>query len=744
MNQTLYDDPQAQEQFSVESTPGERTVTLIVEGARCAGCLQKIERSLRAVPGVRRATVDHGTHRALVAWDVGSARLSEMIEAVKAAGYGASPFDPRRLPAIDLAARRKALWQLFVAGFGAMQVMMYAFPAYLDEGAGTLSREAESLMRWASLVLTAPVLLFSCGSFFGGAWRELRDLRPGMNTPIALGIGAGFVASTWATLTGEGAVYFDSIAMLVFLLLGARYLELIVRGRAARALDRLARWSPDFALRLKGGTQQRVPAHALVAGDLVAVPAGERVPADGVVEKGASTVDESLLTGEPLPLAKAPGSPLIAGTLNLEQPLEMRVERAGKETRAAALARLVERAAASKPRLVAAADRIAHALTWIVLAAALAAGLLAGNGWVAVAVLVATCPCALALAAPIALTQTAGELLALGAALTRSSALETLAAATDVVLDKTGTLTSGSFRISRVRVLGDANESECMALARCLESTSRHPIARAFDGASGSVANEIRNYPGQGIEGIVDGRRVRIGTEAFCSELAGTLAHASAAGTTACLADERGWMAEFALEDAPRAEAGAMVAALKRAGLEIHILSGDRPGAVSSMSKALGIANATGAALPQDKLDYVECLQREGRVVAMIGDGLNDAPVLARADVSFAMGGGADAAQRRADVVLLGDGLAAIPEAFARARRAMRVVRQNFAWALAYNALALPLAATGYIGPWEAAVGMAASSCIVVLNALRAGGPLRKDTWKASTSSSPSPSPSYS
>ena len=341
----VYDDPAAQRQFVAAAgdarCPGAREATLILDRIRCAACLWLNERALRRIPGVLRADINYTTQRAQVAWDPARTRLSAIIEAVRAIGYDAYPYDPQRQSALERGARRKALWQLFVAGFGAMQVMMYAFPAYLDGGAGTLSRETESLMRWASLLLTAPVLAFSCGPFFSGAWRELQRLRPGMDTPISLGIAAGFAASAWATLRGTGEVYFDSIAMLVFLLLGARYLELAARQRAARSLDRLARWAPSTVFRMENGSARKIQAHEISRGDRILVPAGDRVPADGIVEQGASSVDESLLTGEPVPLAKGPGSALAAGTLNLEQALVMRVARAGAETRAAAIARLV-------------------------------------------------------------------------------------------------------------------------------------------------------------------------------------------------------------------------------------------------------------------------------------------------------------------------------------------------------------------------------------------------------------------
>jgi len=744
------DDPAAQSQFSAATGPGERSATLILDRIRCPACLWLNERALRRIPGVLRADVNYATQRAQVAWDPARCRLSAIIGAIRAIGYDAFPYDPRRQTAFDRAARRTALWQLFVAGFGAMQVMMYAFPAYVDEGVGALSRDAEGLMRWASLLLTAPVIAFSCGPFFASAWRELRRLRPGMDTPIAIGIGAGFAASAWATVNGSGAVYFDSIAMLAFLLLGARYLELAARQRAARSLDRLYRWAPSFALRLEGGVQRQVPIHELAPGDRIVVPAGDRLPADGVVLEGCSAADESLLTGEPVPLAKSPGSAVCAGTLNLEQRLVVRVERAGAQTRAAAIARLVERAAASRPRLVAAADRIAHALTYVVLAAAVLAGLIHADFWVAIAVLVAACPCALALASPVALTSAAGRLLARGVAMTRAGALESLAAATDVVLDKTGTLTEGRFEIARVQLLGTVPAGECLALAAGLEASSRHPLARAFAGGEAARVEDPVVAPGRGVAARVAGRQVRIGRQDYCAELTGSRhgAEATEAGRTPVfLADESGWLAVFELEDVLRADAAEAVEQLRRAGLRVHLLSGDQAAVVAAAAQRLGISAAKGGATPQEKFAYVERLQSEGRVVAMVGDGLNDTPVLARADVSIAMGAGADAAQLQADFVLLSDSLRELPRTLGLARRTLRIVRQNFGWALAYNAVALPFAAAGLIGPWQAAVGMAASSFVVVLNAMRVGA-LREGAagkpWKASTSSSPSPSPSYS
>ena len=362
-----YDDPLAQKEFVAASGENLREAALILDRIRCAACLWLSEQWLRQVPGVLRVEINYATHRAHLAWDARRVKLSEILEAIRAIGYDAYPYDPRRQDELERRERRSALWRLFVAGFGAMQVMMYAFPAYLDAGAGTLSAASEQLMRWASLALTTPVMLFSCRPFFAAAWSELRRRRIGLDTPIALGLAAGFGASAWATFAGRGEVYFDSITMLVFLLLGARFIEASARRRAARELDHLSRWMPSFALRLRdpadAASVERVPAHRLAAGERVLVPAGERVPADGVVERGDSSADESLLTGESRPVAKVAGAALVGGSVNLEQPLVMRVTRAGAETQAAAIPRLVERAASGKPRLVERADCLAPRLT---------------------------------------------------------------------------------------------------------------------------------------------------------------------------------------------------------------------------------------------------------------------------------------------------------------------------------------------------------------------------------------------
>ena len=702
---------------------------LIVDRVRCAACLWLVEKTLQRAPGVTHAHVNYATQRAQVAWDPAKTALSAIVRAVRDVGYDAYPYVPRRQDEVQRRESRKALWRLFVAGFGAMQVMMYAFPAYVDEG---LSAEAAQMMRWASLFITTPVLFFSCAPFFSGARLELAQRRIGLDTPIALGLAAAFCASAWATISGTGQVYFDSISMLAFLLLGARHLEAAVRRRAARALDPLLRW---------------LPARALKAGEIVQVAPGERLPADGVVSEGISSVDESLLTGESRPVRKEPGDELIAGSVNLEQPLAMRITRAGEQTRAASIARLVERAAASRPRLVDAAERAARYLTPAVIAVAALAWARSGDPWIAVAVLVVTCPCALALAAPVVLTRAGATLLARGVLLTRAGALGAFERASEVIFDKTGTLTQGSLALARTMPLAALAAADALELAASLEAHSRHPASRAFAGLPVRAVNDLVHVPASGIEGRISGRRVRIGAARFCGALhgkplPGVLAMRGPEHTRIYLCDEEGWLAAFDLEDRLRPGAAALVEDLRARGIFVHLVSGDDPQVVGALARRLGIPAYAGGVTPEGKLDYLRRRQRGGRPVVMIGDGLNDAPVLAQADASIAMGGGAAAAQHHADVVVMRNSLADVRGVLDTARRAMRLVRQDLAWALAYNAAALPLAAAGFIGPLEAALVMGASSLFVLLNSQR---PLAEPLpWKASISSSPSPSPSYS
>jgi len=622
-----------------------------------------------------------------------------------------------------------------------MQVMMYAVPAYIA-GEGEISADLSQLLRWASLVLTLPVVGYSAAPFFAGAWRDLGSRRLGMDVPVSLGIGVAFGASVAATLAGAGEVYFDSVARFVFLLLLGRYLGLLARQRAARTLQHLGRLVPDFAHRLRDFPRsmetERVPAVALRAGDAILVKPGETFPADGSVETGEGAVSEALLSGEAKPAAKSPGDAVIGGTANLSTPFVVKVVKVGQDTVLSSILRLVERAAAEKPRALELADRTA---SWFVLLVLVLAAI-AGIFWAAtdssrvlpvvVAVLVATCPCALSLATPVALTVAVSELARRGLVVARSQAIAALAQASDVVFDKTGTLTRGEFQLVEVTVRGRVSRERCLAIAAAIEAASEHPIGKAIAaagaGTPGLRVAEIRNAPGAGVEARVGGRRYRVGTLAFARDLAAgsTGVAAGGEGTVVWLGDESGLLASFRLGDELRPEAGEAVAALHALGVKVHLLSGDGEQATRSAAHRAGVDIVQAQAAPGDKLRYVVELQRQGRAVAMVGDGINDAPVLAQADVSLAMGGGTRLAQIQADAVILSEDLRELPRAIEYSRRTLRVMRQNIAWAFGYNLVVLPLACSGMLTPWAAAIGMSASSLGVVLNALRLQGSRRQ------------------
>ena len=728
----LYDDPALQRGF-VRSEGSSREALLLLEGIRCPACAWLNEKVIGALPGVLGVSVNAATQLATVRWDSARARLSDMLRAVREIGYRASPFHPSRALSLQRAERRSALARICVAGLGAMQVMMYAIPAYLA-GEGEMSADISLLMRWASFALTLPVILYSAWPFYAGAWRDLRNGRLGMDVPVALGIAVAFGASVAATLVGEGEVYFDSVTMFVFLLLLGRYFEILARQRAGQALRHLARLAPEFANRLRDFPRSlesdRVAAAALRPGELVLVKPGETFPADGVVAQGLGVASEALVSGEAKPLAKSPGSAVIAGSSNLSTPLFVRVTRTGPDTVLSSILRLADRAAAEKPRLIRLADRTA---AWFI-ASVIALAAAAGWFWAAqdparaipavVAVLVATCPCALSLSAPIALTVAVGEFARGGIVVVSSRAVEALARADDVVFDKTGTLTRGEPRLKEAVVCGGASRERCLALAAALEAASEHPIGKAFaaaDAARGLRVEEIRNFPGAGIEARIEGGRYRVGALQFARELfpGPTPEEQPGEDTIVWLGGESGLLASFRLGDELRREAEGALEVLHSLGVRTHLLSGDGANAVREIARRLNISVAEANAAPERKLQYVAELQRQGRIVAMVGDGINDAPVLAQADASLAMSGGARLAQLRADAVIVSQDLRDLPRAIGRARLSLRVVRQNIAWAFAYNLLVLPLALAGALTPWAAALGMSASSMVVALNALR-------------------------
>ena len=735
----LFDHPDFQKSFVKPFGEYEREASLILEGITCSACIWLNEKHVAQQPGVTAVDINYATRRARVRWDERRIKLSDILAAVAAIGYRAYPYDAGRSEQLAQQERRAALWRLFVAGFGMMQVMMYAVPAYIAD-AGTMTADIEGLMRWASLLLTLPVVGYSAAPFFRNAWRDLSLRRVGMDVPVAIGVGSAFAASVWATLTAGGEVYFDSVAMFVFFLLGGRFLEMVARQKAVRGVEALARALPAFAERMghfPSPETERVAVSSLARGDVVLVKAGEAFPADGIVMEGDTSADEALLTGESRPVAKTQGAEVTGGSVNRTSPVVVRVTQVGEGSRIAAIQHLMERAQTEKPRVVEFADRVATYFVAVLLVLAITTAVVwsvldpSRALWVFVSVLVVSCPCALSLATPAAITAATGAMSGHGLLATRGHAIETLARASHFVFDKTGTLTYGRMRLAQSIVLGPCEAEEALRIAAALEQYSEHAIGAGLCEAAGDAAADlpdvsaVRTIAGQGIEGTIGGVRHRVGRIDFVTEIAGSQRPPSAeevaddGETLVALGSDLGWIALFKLHDQVRREAKALVDALLREGRQVSILSGDSPGAVAAVAQLLGVAEARAGLSPEGKHEYLLGLQRQGAVVAMIGDGVNDAPVLAQAQVSVAMGGGTDLARTQGDFVLLSGNLADLEGGVDLSRRAASIIRQNLVWAFAYNVVAIPAAMVGWITPWMAGIGMSASSLIVVLNALR-------------------------
>jgi P-type Cu2+ transporter len=716
---------------------------VMVQGMHCAACALALERALLGLAGVVATQVSAASGRASVVWSAAQTRPSAWLAAPMALGYVLTPASSAQAPAHDRQQSRLVLWRWLVAGFCMMQVMMYAVPGYLA-APGDITPDIERLLRWASLLLSLPVVLFSCTPFFSNALRDLRKHTISMDLPVALGIVITFAVSAAATFAPSGwwgrEVYFDSLTMFVFFLLTGRWLEQRLRDRTAGSLGRLMQRLPDSVEReLAGGLFERVAVRHLVPGDLVRVLPGDAFPADGEIVSGDTHVDEALLTGESRPVARPVGARVLAGSHNLSSAVRVRVDQTGTATRYSQIVALMERASVDKPRLALLADRVARPFLWLVL---LASGAAAAFWWstdparalmAAVAVLVVTCPCALSLATPTAMLTSAGALARRGLLVRRLQSLEALGQIDTVIFDKTGTLTEDRMGLQSVTTRGGVSTAQALQLARALAQYSLHPVSIAlvmaagdlpFDGSGGSptpTVVDVTDVPGMGLQGTflaspVPGcsGRLRLGSARFCD-----MQPAGIDVLQVCLADESGWIARFELDEVVRADAIAAVAAFQAAGVDVKMLSGDQTAAARRVAGRVGIADVQGDCTPQDKLQQLQALQQQGRKVLMVGDGLNDGPVLASAHVSVAVGTAVPLAQAQADFVMPGGQLLTLPAMLTQAGRTMQVVRQNLWWAAAYNAVCVPLALAGWLPAWLAGLGMACSSLLVIGNAAR-------------------------
>ncbi|WP_157266732.1 heavy metal translocating P-type ATPase [Azohydromonas aeria] len=744
----VLDDPQEQQRFTRwrVDRDGHRTgeSVLRLSGMWCAACADTIEQALMGVPGVASARVSASAERARIEWDPARTRVADMVQAIRRAGYDAVPDAAAPARALRQAESRQAVWRLFVAWFCMMQVMMLAWPIYVARP-GEMAPDLWQLLNWGSWVLSVPVVWWSAAPFFKGAWRSLRTRRIGMDVPVALGVAVTFVASSGATFDPGGIfgheVYFDSLTMFVAFLLAGRYLEMRARHRVAATLEEALARMPQTAVRVReDGTLEMVSVNALRPGDLVQVALGESFPADGALEDGSTQADEALLSGESRPVDKQPGDALVGGAVNVGAPVRMRVQRVGADTRYEHIVALMQQALTERPALARSADRWARPFLWVVLVLAFGAAAVwsvvdpSRAVWVAVSVLIVTCPCALSLAAPSALVAAAGGLARRGVLLQRLDALEALARVRRLFIDKTGTLTEDRFTLRDVHhdpALAQAGLDALKARAAALARWSTHPLSRALvqamepappqapsapaDGEGGWQS--VREQPGQGLAALdAQGVEWRLGRASWVAD-----APAQDGGDALQVVfGPRGQaLLTFGFEERLREDAVAAMAALRAAGIEPALLSGDAEARVQRVAQRLSLPVAQAGATPEAKLEAVRRAQAAGEVVAMVGDGVNDAPVLAQADVSFAMGEGALVARVHADAILPSQRLQALAEARTIAARSMRIVRQNIVWAASYNAACIPLALAGWLPPWAAGLGMAASSLLVVGNSLR-------------------------
>ncbi|OBX78144.1 ATPase [Moraxella atlantae] len=767
-----YDHREVQAQF-VYQQDQLSVAELSVTNLRCAACSWLIESRLHAIDGVAQCQVNLTQQRMRVLWDETRLPISQILAAIQAIGYDAKPYRQDTHVAMLARHNRRMVFQLGVAALGAMQAMMFAVGMYFGDYYGMAAQDKQFL-RWVSLFVSIPVVLLAGAPFFASAWSALRARQVNMDVPIALAIVLTFAASIYATTSGTGETYYDSVSMLIFFLLAGKYVEHNARSKAANLAQDLVVVEPILVAKLgeyavlsadelaalpvsqldallkNADTvtpDNLVSAPSLKVGDIVRIDAGSSVISDGILLSAHATVSQSLLTGESDLITKQRGDAIVGGSQNDSQPFVMQVTALPNDSQIGIIDRLVNRALSEKPQIALRADRMAR---WFVARVLLIASVVfvawyviepAQAVWATVAVLVATCPCALSLATPIALTVATNRLASLGFLATRGHTLGALANVTHVAFDKTGTLTYGQPKLLHIETLSDDTAQDktdaLLAIAAGMEVGSRHPIAHALLGAASQLhlptLDNLQHIAGGGIAADIGEQHYRLGHSAFALDLAqddtnralvdlpNLAAHSASTSVTLSRQTATGWhaLAHFYFHDKVRETAQATVHGLQSAGIEVLILTGDPSAQAQQVGQALGIDTVYQGLTPDDKLGHIKALQAQGAVVQMVGDGVNDAPVLAGADVSTAMAGAADLAQVASDSVLIGGHLTAISHAHTVARKTEHIIRQNMRWAVGYNIAVLIPAALGYVPPWLAAIGMSLSSFGVVMNALR-------------------------
>ena len=737
----LLDDPQWNAQHvqlndqAQENVLASAQTTLAIEGLRCGACAWLIEKILAQTPGVVRARANASTARLFIEWQPTRIALSAIAQQIHRVGYALLPLGSAPLEQMRRASDRIALRRLFVAGLASAQIMMYAYPEYLEGGG--LDDDIRSLMRTASLLITIPVMVYSATPFFESAWRAVRQRQLSMDVPVSLGLIIAFTASVWAWMRHTGEVYFDSVSMFVFLLLGARWVEAKIRARTSSQREKLATALPTLAHRIAPDVADVAPWNLRI-GDRVRVNSGDRLPADGLLRSATTDVDQSWLTGEALPVTRHRGDRMTEGSVNLGPAIEIDIDTPPSQGTLSRLSQLAEQAATDRPRWVAWADRIGGYFTAGILV--LTVGLIAvsiglGQGvqqWLpsVIAVLVVTCPCALSMAGPAAYAAALARLLEGGIAVSSSQTLERLTAVRDVIFDKTGTLTDPS----RSDVQMGFGDPALWPTIAAIAQESAHPLAQAIAHTArremsarglrplAKRPEHSQSHAGLGIHGDLDGQHLRLGAQHFVqSDPPVSTTAPWPADCTVFFSIDGVIRAGFSIQDTLRPESLPVVQRMRAFGMRVWCLSGDQPQRVARLAQSLSLdpAQAIGHCTPDAKKERVKALQDQGHITLMVGDGHNDAPVLAQADVSIAVNSAAPLARQKADIYLVGTRLTAVADTIGIAHRAHRILNQNLAWALAYNVVAIPFAALGMISPLVASVGMAASSLLVVLNSAR-------------------------
>ena len=730
---SVFNNPQVQSEFVSINDDSTKEANLIIEGISCPACVWLIESRLASLDGVRHVSVNYSTQRCRICWQEPDITLSTILTAITQLGYNTQPYNHKQRELIYDNERKSQLLRLGIAGLFGMQVMMIAIALYFGEASG-IEKQYRIFFHWISLLLTLPVLFYSGFPLLTGAYRDIKNKRPGMDVPIALGLSIAFCSSLWSTLQNTGHVYYDSIVMFVFFILGGRYFEFMSRRKSTAYLDKVSSILPLTATRVNAdGNHEIIESNTLSISDQVLVKPGEVIPVDGDIFQGRSSVNESLITGESMPVTKTPGMHVIGGSTNIESPLFINITNIGEHTVLSNISRIIDKASSNKPASVLLANKI---VSVFIICLLIIASLVAlywyqtdQAQWLAITitVLVVSCPCALSLATPTAFSSAAATLMQYGIALINNDAIEKIAKSDCFVFDKTGTLTKGELELVQIDII-DTNfkREDVLTIASALEAASEHPLAKAIVNASKISepirAHHIENFPGQGISGEIEGTWY-IGTERFINEhCTENVVHKQDTNDSLrkiVLANNNSVIATLYFNDELRDNSKALIHYLKKQGKKIILMSGDHNSIVNRVADKLSIDECHAELKPEDKLNSIAQLQQQGHQVCMVGDGINDAPAFAQADVAIAMTDASDITKLNADVLLLNNKIEVLKTMLKIVAKTNNIIHINFTWALAYNITALPFAIAGFITPWMAALGMSLSSLIVVINATK-------------------------